>query len=296
MQAFEALTQTLFSMAWMVEARDPYTGGHLWRVSQLARRTAEAAKLPQAEVMRIMLGGFLHDLGKIGVPDAILRKPDKLTDDEYNIIKTHPEVGRRLLSQHPLRPLVEAAVFMHHERPDGRGYPQGTQLEGIPHDARIIGICDAFDAMTSTRPYRKGMPTPRALQIIEDNLGSQFEAHLGELFINLGRQGLLDDIVGYSEPGIPLETCLGCGPIIQRSRHHLSGDRLYCPNCSGEYILHLEQDQSRVEPSGQLGSPEQLIPELNVDICDDLIHLAKLSLPLTEQLPARSSWWRQIFH
>ena len=166
MDTLEPMLKTLLVMVWMVEARDPYTGGHLWRVSQFSRRTAEAAGLPPGEVMRVMLGGFLHDLGKIGVPDAILRKPGALTDEEYATIKTHPEIGRRLLAGHPLRGLVEFAVHLHHERPDGQGYPGGMRAGTIPTEARIVGICDAFDAMTSTRPYRQGMPVERALQII----------------------------------------------------------------------------------------------------------------------------------
>jgi len=295
MDPFDDLIKTLFTMAWMVEARDPYTGGHLWRVSQFARRTAEAAGLPRAEVMRAMLGGFLHDLGKVGVPDAILNKPDKLTDEEYAIIKTHPEVGRRLLADHPLRGLVEAAIFMHHERPDGRGYPQGSPASAIPLQASIVGICDAFDAMTSTRPYRRGLPTERALQIIEENLGQQFDHSLGQVFLQLGSQQLLTDIVGHSEPGIPLENCLGCGPIIVRTRRHQAGDRLYCPNCRGEYILSLEQGTSSLQASGQSGAPQQLIPEFDAQLCDELLGLAHAGLSEQEQA-SRPRWWRRLLH
>ena len=107
---------------------------------------------------RIAIGGFLHDLGKIGIPDAILRKRDKLTDDEMAIMKTHPDVGARLLAGHPLADLVRDAVLLHHETLDGSGYPKGIAGPDIPIAARIVGLCDAFDAMTSTRPYRAGMP------------------------------------------------------------------------------------------------------------------------------------------
>ncbi|WP_215782331.1 HD-GYP domain-containing protein [Paludibacterium sp. B53371] len=294
MDAFDSLLKTLFAMAWMVEARDPYTGGHLWRVSQFARRTAEAAGLPPVDVMRIMLGGFLHDLGKIGVPDAILRKPDKLTDEEYAIIKTHPEVGQRILANHPLRHLVEAAVRMHHERPDGRGYPAGLPLDSIPVDARIVGICDAFDAMTSSRPYRQGMPIDKALAIISDNLGSQFDRQHGEHFLRLAQLNQLADIVGHSEPGIPLEHCPACGPIILRTRHHHAGDHLYCPNCTSEVVLHLEHGRARIEPTGRKGTPDQLIPALNIELCDTLIREAEITLPGSRQPPA--SWWRRWFN
>lgn len=165
MNHVEHLLKSLFVMASMVEARDPYTGGHLWRVSQFSRILAEDAGLPSNVVARIALGGFLHDLGKIGVPDAILNKPDKLTDEEYEVIKTHPEVGSRLLADHPLADLARSAILSHHEMPDGRGYPHGLSGAAISVDASIVGICDAFDAMTSTRPYRKGMPISKALSI-----------------------------------------------------------------------------------------------------------------------------------
>lgn len=119
----ESLLRSLYAMSLLVEARDPYTGGHLWRVSQFSRLIALDMGLESSEVARITLGGFLHDLGKIGIPDSILNKRDKLTDEEYAVIKTHPTIGSRLLSGHPLRDLVDVAVTMHHETPDGRGYP-----------------------------------------------------------------------------------------------------------------------------------------------------------------------------
>ena len=154
----EQMLASLLVMAWVVEARDPYTGGHLWRVSRYAALLCERAGIPMDECARIAIGGFLHDLGKIGIPDAILRKRDKLTDDEMAIMKTHPDVGARLLAGHPLADLVRDAVLLHHETLDGSGYPKGIAGPDIPIAARIVGLCDAFDAMTSTRPYRAGMP------------------------------------------------------------------------------------------------------------------------------------------
>ncbi len=168
----EDLLRSLLVMAWMVEARDPYTGGHLWRVSRFSRLLASELNLPDGDVARISLGGFLHDLGKVGVPDQILNKKDRLTDEEYEVIKTHPDVGWRMLAGHPLARLAETAIRAHHEMPNGKGYPRGLVGLDIPLDARIVGICDAFDAMTSTRPYRRGMPIEKALAIIEENLGN----------------------------------------------------------------------------------------------------------------------------
>jgi HD-GYP domain-containing protein (c-di-GMP phosphodiesterase class II) len=162
------LLRSLLLMAWFVEARDPYTGGHLWRVSRYAKLLGEAAGLPAADVARVSLGGFLHDLGKIGIPDAVLRKSSALNDDEYAIVRTHPELGWRMLSGHPLAELVKEAVYSHHERPDGKGYPRGLRADELHLDARIVGLCDAFDAMTSSRPYRAGMSRGQALAIIQN--------------------------------------------------------------------------------------------------------------------------------
>ena len=113
----EALLHTLLGLSMIVEARDPYTGGHLWRVSQFSKLLAQQAGLSRRDVALCEIGGFLHDLGKVGVPDAILNKPDRLTDGEYAVIKTHPTVGGRLLAHHPLANLTMDAVVGHHERP-----------------------------------------------------------------------------------------------------------------------------------------------------------------------------------
>lgn len=162
------LLRTLYAMAFVVEARDPYTGGHLWRVSQYAAKLALAAGFSRRDAATVALGGFLHDLGKVGVPEAILNKPASLSDSEYGVIKTHPEVGVRVLIGHPLAPLIDTAVGGHHERMDGRGYPKGLAGASISAEARIVAIADAFDAMTSSRPYRRGMPVEVALEQIVD--------------------------------------------------------------------------------------------------------------------------------
>ncbi len=172
----ESLLNTLLGLSMIVEARDPYTGGHLWRVSQFSKLLAQEAGLSRRDIALCEVGGFLHDLGKVGVPDAILNKPDRLTDGEYDVIKTHPSVGGRLLTNHPLANLAFEAVVGHHERPDGKGYPHGLAGDIIPEVARIVGIADAFDAMTSTRSYRKGMHMEKALSIIDDETGRQFDA------------------------------------------------------------------------------------------------------------------------
>ena len=271
MNELEHLLNSLSIMASMVEARDPYTGGHLWRVSQFCRVLAEHGGLPPNQVARVSLGGFLHDLGKIAVPDAILSKPDRLTDDEYEIIKTHPDVGRRLLIDHPLADLARSAVFAHHERPDGTGYPQQLPLDQISVDARIVGICDAFDAMTSTRPYRKGMPIERALGIIRDYLGTQFDTEWGKLFLELGEAGKLDHIVGHSEQGIPLHDCPMCGASIVIRRHQHEGDHAYCRACGAETSIHSVKGNTVIKATGQRGTPAQLEPDVDTDLVRELV-------------------------
>lgn len=271
MSQIDALLQSLFVMSAMVEARDPYTGGHLWRVSQFSRLLAADAGLDEREVARITLGGFLHDLGKIGVPDAILNKPERLSDEEYAVIKTHPEVGLRLLSGHPLAALAQAAVIAHHETPDGRGYPRRLAGMDIPMDARIVGITDAFDAMTSSRPYRRGMPVARALAEIEANLGRQFDADLGRRFILLGEAGALDHIVGHSDLGIPMQECPLCGPtIVVRGDQH-TGDMVYCRHCGGQATLLREGTTIRVQPTGAHGTPAQLQPDVDTALINALV-------------------------
>jgi len=245
----------------MVEARDPYTGGHLWRVSRFSRLLATDAGLADADVARIAVGGFLHDLGKISVPDHILGKKDRLTDQEYDVIKTHPEVGWRLLAGHPLAQLAEAAVRAHHETPDGKGYPRGLSAAAVPLDARIVGICDAFDAMTSSRPYRRGMSIEKALAIIEENLARQFDRELGTRFLALGRAGLLDHIVGHSDEGIPLHECMMCGPTLVLKKGQAAGAHVYCPNCTGEYVAESRDGKLVTVPTGRMGTARDLEPE-----------------------------------
>lgn len=280
------LLASLLTMAWFVEARDPYTGGHLWRVSRYARLLAEAAGCSDSEAARISLGGFLHDLGKVAVPDAILRKPDRLTADEYDIIKTHPDVGMRMLSGHPLAGLVSDAVLKHHERPDGQGYPGGLSGETIPKMARIVGICDAFDAMTSHRPYRAGMPRDQALLILKQGSGSQFDVTYTEVFIELGQNGELDHIMGHSDEGIPLQNCPMCGPTLVVQRKNRAGDHLYCHNCGGEFELQPQDETLVAKPTGNKGQASDLETEVDTDLIAHTVETAVASLPVNELIRA----------
>jgi len=276
------LMHSLLAMAWFVEARDPYTGGHLWRVGRLAWMLADAAGLGSSETARVSLGGFLHDLGKVGVPDEILRKPGGLSDEEYAVIKTHPDIGLRMLAGHPLMHLAADAVGKHHERPDGRGYPAGLSGDEIPIDARIVAICDAFDAMTSHRPYRAGMPIEKALSIIEQEAGRQFDAELAATFVELGRAGRLDGVVGHSDDGIPLRECPMCGPTLVVRQEQQPGEHLYCRNCGGEFELKFDQSRLVALPTGNRGAPADLEPDADHALIARAIDQMASSLPLEE--------------
>lgn len=291
MQAAQELLKTLYTMAMMVEARDAYTGGHLWRVSRFSGLLAQALGLERREVLRIMLGGFLHDLGKVGVPDAILNKRDRLSDEEYAVIKTHPQVGADLLREHPLAALAMEAVLMHHETPDGKGYPAGLSAGDIPLVARIVGVADAFDAMTSSRPYRAGMPIERALQIIHENRGSQFDAQCAEQLIALGERGELAHIVGHSENGIPLQSCLACGPIIAIPRSLPHAGYLYCPSCGGEYQLNRLQQILSLTATGQRNLVRGQRPTVDHDLVAELVAEASACLSVAQQ----GHWFRRLF-
>lgn len=266
------LLSSLLVMAWAVEARDPYTGGHLWRVSQMARLLAKAAGLSAVHIEEIAIGGFLHDLGKIAVPDRVLTKAERLSDEEYDLIRTHPDAGWRLVMDHPLAALVEAPIRSHHEMPNGKGYPQGLIQAEIPVAARIVGICDAFDAMTSTRPYRAGMPIAKALGIIEQHLGSQFDEELGRLFIQQGAAGAFDHIVSHSDHGIPLLTCGQCGPVVvmRHDQHH--GEQVFCRCCAAEFTLADDGNGAKTAvATGRLAKPSQLRDVADKRVIDELL-------------------------
>ena len=268
---YKKVYQSLLVMAEIIEAKDPYTGGHLWRVSQYSRRLAAKAGLDHRQVVTAAIGGFLHDLGKIGVPDSILQKKGKLTYDEYEIIKTHPKLGAELVREHPLADLVRDAIELHHEMPNGRGYPYGRKAEQIPQVAKIVGITDAFDAMTSIRPYRAGMPIEKALSILSENRGGQFDADLVDHFIALAEDDQLDQIIGHSDAGIPLLNCPVCGPTLHIHRDNHAGDYIYCRSCTGEFKLHQDAGDLSAMPTMQLGDADLLRPTADLAVINDLV-------------------------
>jgi putative nucleotidyltransferase with HDIG domain len=175
-QTQAAYTGAIRALATALDARDPYTAGHSERVSVLAVAIGHSLRLRDEEIEVIRLGALLHDIGKIGVPDAVLLKPTALTPAEFDIIKQHPGAGARILQSVPFLIPHIAIVELHHERPDGRGYPHGLRGDEIPIAAHIVHVADAYDAMTSARAYRGARPSGEALLELWRFAGTGFHA------------------------------------------------------------------------------------------------------------------------
>lgn len=175
----------LTTMAASIDARDRYTSGHSQRVAHWGREIAKEIGLPPEKVEEIYIGGILHDIGKIGIEDEILNKKGRLTPEEYDKIKQHTVIGYEIILQAGVFNELLPAIRSHHERIDGKGYPDGLVGDEIPLMAKILAITDAFDAMVADRPYRKGLPVEEALQEIRRGFGTQFDEKLAGHFINI---------------------------------------------------------------------------------------------------------------
>ncbi len=180
------LMEMVTSLAGAIDAKDPYTKGHSTSVSRYSEALARAVRLPEQEVERIKIGALLHDVGKIGIPESVLKKPGKLTDQEWEIMKQHPTIGAEkvLEPNDALRDLIPIVKY-HHERLDGRGYPEGLKGNEIPLAARIVSVADAYHALVSDRPYRKGMPIEKACSILKEGAGTQWDSDLVRQFISI---------------------------------------------------------------------------------------------------------------
>jgi len=168
-----------------IEAKDRFNQGHSRRVAALAARFARHLALPGKEAEVFETGAKLHDIGKIGIPEEILNKPGRLTDDEFDIIKSHPVIGEQLLRPLDFLSETRPIVRHHHERWDGRGYPDGLRDVEIPRPAAMLSILDAYDALTSDRPYRAGLGHAEALEILEEGAGTQWDPDLVRQFASL---------------------------------------------------------------------------------------------------------------
>ena len=181
----KAYLETIETLRFTVEAKDTYTRGHSDRVSEYSVLLGKHLNLSEEDLHLLRIGGLFHDIGKIGVPDSILLKTERLTDDEYSEIKNHPTIGAHILSNATIFESAIPIVKHHHERYDGFGYPSKLVGENIPYLARIAAVADSFDAMTSKRTYRDSLPLDIVKKEIEKNKGTQFDPNIADKFLDI---------------------------------------------------------------------------------------------------------------
>ena len=180
-----AYLDTVQTLRYTVEAKDPYTRGHSDRVSEYSVLIGEKMGLSEENIKTLRVGGLFHDIGKIGIPDSILLKTDKLSDDEYSEIKNHPSIGAHILGAASIFKNIIPIVKHHHERFDGRGYPSGLKGDEIPFLARIAAVADTFDAMTSKRSYRNALDLQFVKEEIQRCKGTQFDPQIADVFLDI---------------------------------------------------------------------------------------------------------------
>ncbi len=190
-----AYHDTIVALSNSVEARDHYTVGHTWRVTNFALQIARAMGWTEDQLKTCEIGGVLHDVGKIAIEDSILCNPGRLTDEEFAKMKVHPEKGARMMQDIPfLKPVIPYCLY-HHERFDGKGYPFQISGEKIPIEGRLIAVADTFDAMTSNRPYRKGLDPELAIAELEKGRGTQFDPECVDALVRCYREGKISSIM-----------------------------------------------------------------------------------------------------
>ena len=187
--------QAIMTVANTVDAKDDYTKGHSMRVAAYAELMAQRLGWSEDEVQNAYYVAMLHDVGKIGVPDAVLNKPFRLTDVEFRLIQNHTSMGAEILKDFKMFPNVNVGAKYHHERYDGKGYPEGLKAESIPLIARIIALVDSYDAMTSNRVYRRRLSDEIVIQELEKGKGSQWDPELVDIFLELMKEGALEKLL-----------------------------------------------------------------------------------------------------
>jgi HD-GYP domain-containing protein (c-di-GMP phosphodiesterase class II) len=185
----EAFLGSVTALSLSIEKRDTYTGGHTKRVLDFALAIGEEMGLTEKELHDLKLSAILHDVGKIGIPDNVLNKPAPLDDAEFKIMKRHPKIGAAIMGKIPFFKDILPGMRYHHETMDGKGYPYGLRGEQIPLQARIVAVADAFDAMTSNRPYRDGMPVAKAVGELRRCSDTQFDGKVVEAFVRAIESG-----------------------------------------------------------------------------------------------------------
>jgi putative two-component system response regulator len=201
----EPAESVVFTLARSVEARDHYTTGHLRRMEYYSEQLAIAAGLSKDDITAVRYGAILHDVGKIRISDSILNKRGVLSPEEFATLKRHPEYSSQMISHMRFAPRVVPIVLGHHEKWNGKGYPQGLSGQHIPIGARIVAIVDAYDAMTTDRPYRRALDQHEAMNRLRAGSGKQWDPALIELFCSLIEQARLKH-PSESEPAVPKES------------------------------------------------------------------------------------------
>ena len=197
------IINTIYALAATIEARDTYTYGHSRKVRGYAVALAEAIGLSPEKVAIVSHASLLHDIGKIGILDDVLNKVDKLDDQDWELIKAHPQLSRTIVGHVPSLHSCLLAILHHHERWDGTGYPDGLKGEEIPLEARILTIADAFDAMTSLRPYRAPLSYKEAIEELKRYAGKQFDTKLVEVFLPIALSSSPEELLVGRNPESP---------------------------------------------------------------------------------------------
>lgn len=233
---------TLTAIANAVELRDHYTIGHTWRVTQFALEIAKILGWTESKLEEVYIGGVLHDVGKIAVDDAILRKTQPLTEEEFEKMKIHPLKGAELLRDIALfQPIVPYCLY-HHERYDGKGYPYGLSGKNIPPEGRLIAVADTFDAMTSNRPYRRGMEPEIAIERIIESRGTQLDPEYADALVEAYNSGKIHSIIqDYYKRDRRSLACPFCSTHIRIGEEVEVNSEFVCPVC-GRRILVRESN------------------------------------------------------
>jgi HD-GYP domain-containing protein (c-di-GMP phosphodiesterase class II) len=234
---------TLVVLANSIEMRDHYTVGHTWRVTNFALAIARQLGWSEEKLKECEMGGVLHDVGKIAIPDGILGKSERLTQEEFEKMKVHPERGARLLQDvERLHPLIPYCLY-HHERVDGKGYPYGLSGDEIPIEGRVVAVADAFDALTSNRPYRKGLDPEVAIGEIVKGRGTQFDATVVDALLAVYRAGKIDRILqDYLAKDAKSIACPFCSTHIQMPEGVQPGDEFDCGVCHRRVRMRQSND------------------------------------------------------
>ncbi|MBI5638192.1 MAG: HD domain-containing protein [Nitrospinae bacterium] len=233
----------VISFSSLIEMKDGYTEGHCARVKNWAAGIGRGMGMSRRGINDVVIAAMLHDIGKIGVPDAILNKPAKLDEGEFKVIQGHPARGADVLAGFKRFAGAAEVIRHHHEAYDGTGYPSGLRGERIPRGARIVAVIDAYDAMTSTRSYRPAMPAAKGMAILREGRGTQFDAEVVDVFCRLlaeGMEGRIDPV---------------CGMAGDESRHvaHGGNDYYFCSAaCREEFLKNPAKYAASVAP----GPPE----------------------------------------